>query len=191
MQAIFRVGLDEELEIAVSDLAAPRKFRESDPSTGELFVAACEATRQVRADADHVPSDVLDKVARGWAQKNRNAFEMLLEVLVRPDDIAETRITAALEKLVHELAKRSTKAEAVGFAESSKPIWQAVSPSGDPDNRRCHQQPSRQQPRVRGAPMAASSPRPIYCNHSPREPRSFTFPGGRPVLFASHRDPLQ
>jgi hypothetical protein len=99
MQAIFRVGLEEELAIAVGDLAAPRTFRETDPSSGELFVAAYEAIRQVRADADHVPSEVLDKVARGWAQKDRSALETLLEVFVRPDDIKDTRITAALEQI--------------------------------------------------------------------------------------------
>lgn len=60
MQTIFRAGLEEELAIAASDLAAPRKFRETDPGSGELFVAAYEAIRQVRADADHVPSEILD-----------------------------------------------------------------------------------------------------------------------------------
>ncbi|HBK14759.1 MAG TPA: hypothetical protein DDZ54_03960, partial [Erythrobacter sp.] len=56
MQAIFRAGLEEELAIAASDLAAPRKIREADSGSGELFVAAYEAIRHVRADADHVPS---------------------------------------------------------------------------------------------------------------------------------------
>ena len=95
--AIFRTGLEEELAIAVSDLAAPRKLQSSDLGFGELFIAAYQAILLVPADADHVPAQVVDTVANGWSQKDRAALEALLDVFVRPDEIKETRIVGALE----------------------------------------------------------------------------------------------
>lgn len=95
--AIFRAGLEEELAIAVSDLAAPRKLQSSDLGFGELFIAAYQAILLVPADADHVPAQVVDTVANGWSQKDRAALEALLDVFVRPDEIKETRIVGALQ----------------------------------------------------------------------------------------------
>ena len=98
LQAIFRTGLEEELAIAVRDLAAPRQFRPSDLGVGELFIAAYEAILQVRAEAEHVPSEVLDRVAKGWSQQDRGTLETMLAVLIRPDAIHETRIVSALQR---------------------------------------------------------------------------------------------
>jgi hypothetical protein len=99
LQAIFRVGLEEELAIAVRDLAAPRKFQASDLGFGDLFIAAYEAILQVRADADHVPGEVLDTVAKDWSQKDRDALETMLAVFVPPDDIKESQIISALQQV--------------------------------------------------------------------------------------------
>jgi integrase len=99
LQAIFRAGLEEELLIAVRDLAAPRKFQEADLGFGEIFIAAYTAILQVRADADHVPPEVIDAVAKGWSQTDRAALETMLAVFVPPDDIKETRIVAALQQV--------------------------------------------------------------------------------------------
>lgn len=99
LQAIFRAGLEEELAIAVRDLAAPRKPRSNDLGFGELFSAAYEAILLVPADADHVPAQVLDTVATGWSLEDRRTLETLLEVFVRPDDVKETRIISALQRV--------------------------------------------------------------------------------------------
>jgi len=99
LQAIFRAGLEEELLIAVRDLAAPRKFQEADLGFGEIFIAAYTAILQVRADAEYVPPEVIDAVAKGWSQTDRAALEIMLVVFVAPDDIKETRIIAALQQV--------------------------------------------------------------------------------------------
>lgn len=99
LKAKFRTRLEDELAIAVRDLAAPPQFRPSELGVGEFFIAAYEAILQVRADADLVPPEVLSQVAEGWSQQHHATLETMLEVRISPNAIQATRTICALQQM--------------------------------------------------------------------------------------------
>ena len=99
-RAIFRAGLEEELAIAVRDLAAPRGDRLGEPGFQKIFAGAYTAILHVRADADHVPDGIIEEItADGWSDEERQLLKDLLSAFVAPSDIDKARSEKALKKV--------------------------------------------------------------------------------------------